>query len=592
MAAGILLYLLYIVRIGGDFMSGRYFTAPLLAALGILGSIGWQPRRTAIAAVAGIVLLGACSVRPLALNEKGFDLEGIPLMRAIAADHGICDERAFYFRSTGLRRVLRSGGRVFQHSSSADLGQWLGIVSTVRGERLAAKVRNIGISGFLGGPNVHFVDYFALSDPLLARLPPIADPCWRIGHFHRATPVGYDETARTEKNCLREPHLAEYYDVLALITRGSLWDWRRLAAIWNMNLGRYDRLLEPTIREIRAMPPVSFELLYAPAVGDIAKFSQAVQQDPGKPSVYASRGVLYGFLGMNDEAIRDFDRAIQLEPWNAALHARRGSLHGRRGQWDAAVKDFDQAIRQNDLCLPAYVQRGVVYAKMGQLDRAVASLDRAIELDPAAPQPHLLRGILNEQLGNHQRAISDFRQHVSLTALSPDSCRRLTQALVNTDELRTLYKLGSASPRTLPTAIRDLAWVLATLPDARYRDGANAVSYAKLALALSPQDSVQLFDTLAAAFAEAGQFPEAVAAARQALKLAGSGRQEAGLEAIRRRLQLYETRQAYHLSPHCRAEPTAKLTNNRSAACGPRADSPQESVAVTGSNGAKNGTCP
>ena len=101
-AAGILLYLVYLLRIGGDFMSGRYFTAPLLAALAILGSLDWRQRRAWGSAVAAIVLVGCCSIRPLAWSEKGFDMTRTETRRAIDAESGVCDERAYYFHSTGF----------------------------------------------------------------------------------------------------------------------------------------------------------------------------------------------------------------------------------------------------------------------------------------------------------------------------------------------------------------------------------------------------------------------------------------------------------------------------------------------------------
>ena len=81
----------------------------------------------------------------------------------------------------------------------------------------------IGMVGYFGGADVCIVDDMAIGDPLLARLPPIPDPCWRIGHFRRMRLAGYLETLERE-NFLADRGLAAYYDHLALVTRGSLWD--------------------------------------------------------------------------------------------------------------------------------------------------------------------------------------------------------------------------------------------------------------------------------------------------------------------------------------------------------------------------------
>ncbi len=110
-----------------------------------------------------------------------------------------------------------------------------------------------GAVGFLGyylGPEIHVLDYLALGDPLLSHLPAMPrDPSmavlyprlagrpYRIGHFVRKVPAGYFETLVTGRNRIRDPVLAAYYDRIALVTRGPLWDRRRLIEIWRLNTG-------------------------------------------------------------------------------------------------------------------------------------------------------------------------------------------------------------------------------------------------------------------------------------------------------------------------------------------------------------------
>ena len=88
------------------------------------------------------------------------------------------------------------------------------------------------------------VDELALGDPLLARLKPADIQEWHIAHFKRKLPEGYDQTFVQDKNKIADPALAEYYDKLALIIRGDIWSLERWEAIWKMNTGQYDHLLE------------------------------------------------------------------------------------------------------------------------------------------------------------------------------------------------------------------------------------------------------------------------------------------------------------------------------------------------------------
>jgi arabinofuranosyltransferase len=72
----------------------------------------------------------------------------------------------------------------------------------------------------------------------------VRDPAdWRIGHFRREVPPGYADTLRTGQNLIADPNLADYYEPLRLATRGPLWSWERLAAVWRLNTGQYDHML-------------------------------------------------------------------------------------------------------------------------------------------------------------------------------------------------------------------------------------------------------------------------------------------------------------------------------------------------------------
>jgi arabinofuranosyltransferase len=67
---------------------------------------------------------------------------------------------------------------------------------------------------------------------------------WRIGHFRRALPTGYDETIKTGNvNALRDPVIRDYYERLHLVISGNLGDMSRLPEIWRFLTGENDRRL-------------------------------------------------------------------------------------------------------------------------------------------------------------------------------------------------------------------------------------------------------------------------------------------------------------------------------------------------------------
>jgi arabinofuranosyltransferase len=94
----------------------------------------------------------------------------------------------------------------------------------------------VGMEAFAAGPKVHLVDQFALTDPLLARIPfEPRDRSWRIGHFYRTLPDGYFDSVRTGKNRLKDPCIARFYEHLSRVTHGPIWSWQRFKDIYWLN---------------------------------------------------------------------------------------------------------------------------------------------------------------------------------------------------------------------------------------------------------------------------------------------------------------------------------------------------------------------
>jgi arabinofuranosyltransferase len=236
LAIGVALHLIYVVRVGGDFMSGRFLTAPLLIALVIGSRIAQREEwRYRIAAAALIVIAAGAGVFP----TLGWWYQ---THRPGAKDtHGISDHRRELYLATGLL-LADLGTRMPKH-------EWVerGVEFRRTHAGKAPRLGGTGFTGFFAGPGVHIVDMWALTDPLLARLPfeeAHEGRGWRIGHFHRPMPPGYRETLLEGRNLIEDPDLAAYYDKLVLITRGDLCAPGRLRAIWEINTGGYDRLLE------------------------------------------------------------------------------------------------------------------------------------------------------------------------------------------------------------------------------------------------------------------------------------------------------------------------------------------------------------
>jgi len=238
LALGVVLYLAYVVVVGGDFMRGRMLTVPLFVSVGLVLDTNVISRRDvairiAAPAAAVICVLGLGVSNSTVLSGRGFgdDLPPKPYLKTF----GIADERAYYFQMHGWLN-----GRPL----SEKLGHDMSALRDRQSSKTAA-VKFIGTAGVLGlevGPTTHAVDNFAIGDPLLSRLP-LRQHHWRPGHFPRVIPAGYLTSLETGGNAIEDAGIHDYYEQLRLVTRGPLLAGPRWAAILKLNFGRLDDLV-------------------------------------------------------------------------------------------------------------------------------------------------------------------------------------------------------------------------------------------------------------------------------------------------------------------------------------------------------------
>jgi arabinofuranosyltransferase len=225
-AIGIALYLSYVAWIGGDFMSGRFFSLPFVSALALLAVYPFSTGVAGVLCLATLTLSLANPCSPL-LSTAGY---GSIDQFEVTNDHGIADERAFYYPWTGLLNANSNMERPFH--------PWAQIGVSIRqsGRTLIGR-GNIGFLGYFAGPNVYVIDPGAIADALLARLPIAPSDRWRIGHFRRPIPEGYLETLAIGEHKITNPAIAKFYDRLRLVISGPLLSPDRLVQVARLVTG-------------------------------------------------------------------------------------------------------------------------------------------------------------------------------------------------------------------------------------------------------------------------------------------------------------------------------------------------------------------
>lgn len=229
-----MLYSAYVVRIGGGFIVGRFWTLPLWLAILVIAfsapslvtkfrRSSWGRRLGCIAAVAVLVL--CCSlVQAWAVAHRPVEF-GPALRRSMAAS----------WLDWDLSWKLTPLAEYFIEQGENARSLWLAT------GRPAWPLGVIGFAGIAAGREPILVDPLGLGDALLARLRP--EPGDRIGHLTRTIPDGYLEARNTGSLAQMHPALQQYYGHLRRITSGPLFSLERLKTIVAMNLGAYDELL-------------------------------------------------------------------------------------------------------------------------------------------------------------------------------------------------------------------------------------------------------------------------------------------------------------------------------------------------------------
>jgi tetratricopeptide (TPR) repeat protein len=279
-----------------------------------------------------------------------------------------------------------------------------------------------------------------------------------------------------------------------------------------------------------------------------ADYTRAIAVDPSFARPYHNRGNLHAERGQFAEAIADFNEAIRLEPSYAPAYYNRGNALVERGELDAALADFTEALRLHPHHAGALNNRGNAHRRKGDLDAALADFSAALAAAPDFALPWYNRANVLAERGDYAAALADFTEALRLQprdVLLYHNRGRM-HALLGHHEQAIADNLEALSlqPNDLRTC-NNLAWLWATSPRPELRDPPRALEFARRACEGTEEANAGFLDTLAAAYAAAGRFAEAIAQQRRALELAGAEEQTE----YRSRLELYEAGKAYESSP-------------------------------------------
>jgi tetratricopeptide (TPR) repeat protein len=348
----------------------------------------------------------------------------------------------------------------------------------------------------------------------------------------------YDQAIAAYNEALRlEPNNAAAYR-----GRGTSWTFKR----------EYDKALADHDEAIRLEPSNSYgyqdRALTWKSQGKhdraIADYTESIRLNPRTAVPYTSRAKSWQAQGNFDNAIADYSEAIRLEPQDKFYYGNRAQALIAKGDAEGAIADYDRQIELDPRYSFAYSGRARAWQSRGDYDRALADLAEAIRFDPA-PYNYYSRSRVWTLKGEHDRAIADCSEGIRLDQpsstngyLARGDARRAQggyeQAIADFNEALRINPKSAGG-------FNGRAWIYATCPKADYRNAKKSVEDATQACESTTWKNALALQTLAAAYAESGNFTEAIKWLKQAMEMTPKENVKQRLEM----LTLFESGRAY-----------------------------------------------
>lgn len=252
--------------------------------------------------------------------------------------------------------------------------------------------------------------------------------------------------------------------------------------------------------------------------GAIAHYRHAIETHPDYVEAHYNLGGALIEKRDIDEAVAHYRRATEIKPDDADSHNNYGSALRQLGHTTDAEGEYRRALSLQADYLDARLNLASLLLSVGRDEEAVAQLCETAQRQPGNAAVHVALGNALMKKRQAREAAAEF---IRALTLAPENVR----------------------------ALNSFAWLLATASDDSLRDGKKAVELAERARHIAQDEDPVVLHSLAAAYAEAGRFSEAIATAQRATQLAKQQNNQTLVHALEDESSLYELGLPYRQGP-------------------------------------------
>lgn len=355
-----------------------------------------------------------------------------------------------------------------------------------------------------------------------------ASPFWLPGGTTIFTQYVFDNSADNPRNPEAPP-------------RRALWGFRssdEMGDVWVQVLTRTEADRKRLVADFRVQADAE----------DIAGYETRISEDPAQVALHDDVAMLYLEVGTPEGAAAHFEAVVGLRPESAVARFNLGTALEAAGRLRDAAQRYQEAIERDANYAPAHINLGTILLRANQVAAALVQYREAVRAGPQNADAHNNLGRVLLALGQRDEAAAEIGEALRLRPAYAEAHFNMAELLRTGDTPRLAVEQYREAlkirPDWVPCLVR-LAWMLGADPDPGVRNAAEAIRLGTRAVEISLRTDASALDALAAAYASAGRFDEAMATESSALDVATKTSPADPAVEMRNRLALYRSRRPY-----------------------------------------------